>query len=38
MERPDLALQAFRAAYRINPNLDGIADSIQALEQILHDD
>ena len=29
------ALRAFRAALRINPNLDGVAETIRALENAL---
>ena len=35
IDRPVESLAAFREAYRINPNLDGVSDSIHALEQLL---
>jgi tetratricopeptide (TPR) repeat protein len=35
LERAVESLAAFREAYRINPNLDGVSDSIHALEQLL---
>jgi tetratricopeptide (TPR) repeat protein len=38
LQRPAKALAAFREAYRINPNLDDVADSIEALEQLLNDE
>lgn len=35
IERPVESLAAFREAYRINPNLEGVSASIHALEQLL---
>ena len=35
---PEPALKAFRTAYRINPNLEGIQDAIRDLESVLGDD
>jgi tetratricopeptide (TPR) repeat protein len=35
LRQPRAALKAYRAAYQINPNLDGVEDTIRALEQAL---
>jgi tetratricopeptide (TPR) repeat protein len=35
LRRPRAALKAYRQAYRINPNLGGVEDSIRALEEAL---
>ena len=35
MRKHKAALKAFRAALRINPNLDGVAETIRALENAL---
>ena len=35
LRRPRAALKAYRNAYRINPNLGGVKESIQALEEAL---
>jgi tetratricopeptide (TPR) repeat protein len=35
LRKPRAALRAFRAAYRVNPNLDGIREAIRALEEML---
>jgi tetratricopeptide (TPR) repeat protein len=35
LHQPRNALKAFRAAQKINPNLDGVADAIRALERAL---
>jgi tetratricopeptide (TPR) repeat protein len=35
LRQPKAALEAYRAAFRINPNLDGVEETIRALEQAL---
>ncbi len=35
MRKHRAALKAFRAALRINPNMDGVAETIRALENAL---
>lgn len=35
LRRPQAALKAFRRAYEINPNLEGVQDTIRALENAL---
>ena len=35
LRQPRAALKAYRAAYQVNPNLDGVEDTIRALEQAL---
>jgi tetratricopeptide (TPR) repeat protein len=35
LKKPRAALKAFRSAYRINPNLEGVEDTIRALEDAL---
>jgi tetratricopeptide (TPR) repeat protein len=35
LRQPKAALKAYRAAFQINPNLDGVEESIRALEQAL---
>jgi tetratricopeptide (TPR) repeat protein len=35
LRKPEAALKAFRRAYEINPNLDGVQDTIRALENAL---
>lgn len=35
LNRPRAALKAFRAALRINPNLDGVDDTVKGLEDVL---
>src|SRR5262249_36907181 len=35
LRKPRAALKAFRSALHINPNLDGVAESIRALENAL---
>jgi tetratricopeptide (TPR) repeat protein len=37
MKKPRAALRAFRAALKINPDLDGVAESIRELEESLGD-
>jgi tetratricopeptide (TPR) repeat protein len=37
MKKPRAALRAFRAALKINPDLDGVAESIRELREILGD-
>ncbi|MCS6849877.1 MAG: tetratricopeptide repeat protein [Gemmataceae bacterium] len=38
LNRPRAALRAFRAAYRLNPNLEGILETIRALEDAIGSD
>lgn len=38
LRKPREALKAYRAAYAINPNLDGVEESIRALENALGDE
>lgn len=38
LRQPRKALQAYRAAYQINPNLDGVSEAIRALEEVLGED
>jgi tetratricopeptide (TPR) repeat protein len=38
MHKPVEALRAFRQAHRINPNMEGLLDSIRALEQFLREE
>jgi hypothetical protein len=35
LHKPRAALRAFRNAFRINPGLEGIEDTIRALEDVL---
>ena len=35
LHKPKAALRSFRSAFRINPNLDGIEDTIRTLEDVL---
>jgi hypothetical protein len=35
LRKPRAALKAFRNAFRINPNLEGIEDTIRTLEDVL---
>jgi tetratricopeptide (TPR) repeat protein len=35
LRRPEPALKAFRTAYKINPNLEGVKDAIRDLESVL---
>jgi hypothetical protein len=35
LRQPKAALKAYRAAFQINPNLDGVEDTIRALERAL---
>jgi tetratricopeptide (TPR) repeat protein len=38
MQKPVEALKAYRKAYRLNPNMDGVADTIRMLENALGED